>query len=135
MKKESAINLTNNLLMLGIIIADIVLGFIFDFKTKFMYSVAISVIALALLNLVVILIKEINKIETKKLSPIVYLVHLILGCLIFYILKYVGRYNDFGYLYWLGLILGMSLPYIILNKMEKKINSKSNNGPKFRINR
>ena len=138
MKKIKFINLINCILLAIIVITDIVLGFVFKADSRFYYSTVLCLAISGLVNLGFILIKELAVLayDSKKYHPIMFGAHIFIGVLCYYLIKNLKGYNEYWYLYWTGLAIGIVLPIVIVYFLEKRNNKKSNTGkPKFIVNK
>lgn len=139
MKKLKNIKLINYLLIALIFLVNIVLFIIFKLDVRAFYSMTISTIAVGVIDLVFIAIKEalVLSYDSNKYEPIAHAGHAIIGVLCFYLVKYLNGYDKYYYLYWLGLILGIVIPIIVSFLLIRlKSNKKKENGqPKFIVNK
>lgn len=117
----------------------IILAFVFKCDSRFYYSTVICLAASGLVNLGFILIKELAVLEydSKRYHPIMFGAHIFIGVLCYYLLQNIKGYNEYWYLYWIGLVLGIILPIIIVYFLEKRNakDSKNSKTPKFVVNK
>lgn len=139
MKKLKNIKLINYILILLIFLVNIALSIVFRLDVRAFYIVSISTIAVGVINLVFIAIKEalVLSYDSNKYEPIAHAGHVIVGVLCFYLVRYLNGYDKYYYLYWLGLILGIAIPITISLLIIKLKASKKNENkqPKFIVNK
>jgi len=90
--------------------------------------------SLSIINIVLIGFKEyfIKEYSSKKYTLIMHATYCVLNCGSYYLVKYVGGYESFFYLYWLLSYLGsivIVIMFIIFNKHAK------DDKPKFKVNK
>lgn len=90
--------------------------------------------SLSIVNIVLIGFKEyfIKEYSSKKYTLIMHATYCVLNCGSYYLVKYVGGYESFFYLYWLLSYLGsivIVIMFIIFNKHAK------DDKPKFKVNK
>ena len=139
MKKIKLLNLINCILLRIIIIIDIVLAFVFKLDFRFYYSTVLCLAIAGLVNLLFVLIKELTVLayDSKRYHPIMFGAHIFIGVLGYYLLQNLKCYNEYWYLYWSGLIIGIILPVIIVYLLQIRSDKKktNTNKPKFIVNR
>lgn len=139
MKKLKNIKLINIIFITLICAVNIILCFLFKFNLNHFYFAAISLIAIGLINIIFIAIKEamILSYDSNKYEPIVHIGHIFVGAVGLYLVKYVKGYDRFLHLYWIGLSIGIVIPiiisFVIMTIKNKRKNS--NDKPKFLVNK
>ncbi len=139
MNKIKILNIINGII-LGIIgIVDFILGIFFHFDLRFYYSTVLFLAATGLINLIFIALKEafVLSYDSKRFLPVLFGCHVFFGVMMYYIVKYINKYEDYIYLYWVGLLLEIILPGVLVYVLEKIFKKKKNKGkePKFIVNR
>lgn len=139
MKKLKMIKLINYILVALIALTNIVLSFIFKFNLPQYYIFIASLIAVGIINLIFMAIKEatVMSYDSNKFEPIAHAGYIIVAVLCFYLVKYLNEYNKFFFLYWIGLLIGAIIPICITLALTitKKSKSAGKDKPKFIVNK
>lgn len=138
MKKIKLINLINYISIIVVAVIDLILAFVFKLDFRFYYSTVLCLAISGLLNLGFILIKELAVLEydSKRFYPIMFGAHIFIGVFAYYLIENLKSFNEYWYLYWIGLFLGFILPIVIVHLLEIKAKkNKKTNKPKFVVNR
>ena len=127
MKKRTLLIL-NIIFMVLSAILDIVLGIIFKFDIRFYYATLFTMMGISLGNVLFILLGYLAvpgyDISTYQIAREAS--YLIIGVGAYYIVKYINRYEEYPYLYWIItilLIITCVITFIVLDKLERKKNA------------
>lgn len=138
MKKIHVIYIIQMIIYAIIATLNIALGVAFEFKTDFYYSTIILLfIAQGILSLIIIAVKETVEpaYTSSKVEPIIYISHIIIGAVIYYLLKFLGQFDKFIILYWISAVIGFIAPIIICLLFNNFKKDKKEDGPKFLVNK
>ena len=130
-----------NIINISSIILAIVIGLIIGFVNKeivfFYKDLCVTFAVTGIINFLFLLIKEAKLLEydSKKFTPILFVVHTFLGVALYYLALFVD-FSKFAILLWTLLAVAILLPiilFIVLNYFSKK--KKKNNKPRFIVNK
>ncbi len=134
MNRNNVLNCLTYFINLISVVAVITLVSIFRNDVMGYYITLWIIMALSIINIVLIGFKEylIKEYSSKKYTLIMHATYCVLNCGSYYLVKYVGGYESYFYLYWLLSYLGsivIVVLFIILNKHAK------DDKPKFKVNK
>lgn len=90
---------------------------------KSLYATIYTFLGLGLLEVIVLLIRVLEKDIIKSLTSYVHVAYMVTSLICYYVLRYVGHYEEFIALYWilyLALTLIAVVVFVILNFKIKK---------------
>lgn len=124
----------NYFLLAIYVVADIVLGIIWDFDIRFYYSTIAFMIAASLTYLIFMIIKlMVNKdYSFRRYTPALHSSYTIVAVLSYYVLNGLKHYDEYYYLYWLLLILPSIITTIVFSILNSKVKDEK---PKIVANR
>jgi len=119
------------------IVAIIVLAIVLKLDINFYYSSLGIIMGLGLFNLITIMIEEmvIKEYQAQRFTIAMHAFYTVLNVGAYYLVKYVGGYEVYNYLYLILSFVGTILivvMFMIFNYHSKKDNN--DNKPKFRVN-
>ncbi len=140
MDKKQLINFINLATILLALVIIVLISALNNFNEYLYYSFSIGLAAIGVINLVFIAIKEaiLGENSKKKYNIVPHSLHVVFGVLCYYLLVYLGGYDKYNYIYWIGFVLAIIIPiivYLVIDIIYQKKHKNSNNGPKFIVNK
>ena len=98
--------------LMGLFLASIIFFMVF-FKMEYwsFMSALIATMSFGFLNIILLLVKVLNRYEIKRFTGAIYATIVAIGVLGYYVLKYVDKYQEGRVIYWIvyGLLLVVSV--------------------------
>ena len=109
--------------LMGLFLASIIFFMVF-FKMEYwsFMGTLISTMSYGFLNIILLLIKVLNRYEIKRLTGAIYATIVAIGVLGYYVLKYVDKYQEARLIYWIvyGLLLVVSVTVLTVINYKLK---------------
>lgn len=109
--------------LMGLFLASIIFFMVF-FKMEYwsFMGTLISTMSYGFLNIILLLIKVLNRYEIKRLTGAIYATIVAIGVLGYYVLKYVDKYQEGRIIYWIvyGLLLIASVTVLTVINYKLK---------------
>lgn len=109
--------------LMGLFLASIIFFMVF-FKMEYwsFMGTLISTMSYGFLNIILLLIKVLNRYEIKRLTGAIYATIVAIGVLGYYVLKYVDKYQEARLIYWIvyGLLLVASVTVLTVINYKLK---------------
>ena len=98
--------------LMGLFLASVIFFMVF-FKMEYwsFMSTLIATMSFGFLNIILLLVKVLNRYEIKRFTGAIYATIVAIGVLGYYVLKYVDKYQEGRVIYWIvyGLLLVVSV--------------------------
>ena len=98
--------------LMGLFLASVIFFMVF-FKMEYwsFMSALIATMSFGFLNIILLLVKVLNRYEIKRFTGAIYATIVAIGVLGYYVLKYVDKYQEGRVIYWIvyGLLLVVSV--------------------------
>jgi len=109
--------------LMGLFLASVIFFMVF-FKMEYwsFMGTLISTMSYGFLNIILLLIKVLNRYEIKRLTGAIYATIVAIGVLGYYVLKYVDKYQEGRIIYWIvyGLLLVASVTVLTVINYKLK---------------
>jgi len=109
--------------LMGLFLASVIFFMVF-FKMEYwsFMGTLISTMSYGFLNIILLLIKVLNRYEIKRLTGAIYATIVAIGVLGYYVLKYVDKYQEARLIYWIvyGLLLVASVTVLTVINYKLK---------------
>lgn len=109
--------------LMGLFLASVIFFMVF-FKMEYwsFMGTLISTMSYGFLNIILLLIKVLNRYEIKRLTGAIYATIVAIGVLGYYVLKYVDKYQEGRLIYWIvyGLLLVASVTVLTVINYKLK---------------
>lgn len=132
--KSKIFIILNIIFVLGCIAGDIALGFYFNFNSSFFYSTIFFVLGIAIGNLIFLIIHLLIETTYKfnKFIPIMHASYLVISALMYYVIEWVGKFDEYKIIYWsvYGGLVAVDLIVFLILSFRKEPDDK----PKFKVN-
>ena len=108
--------------LMGLFLASVIFFMVF-FKMEYwsFMGALIATMSFGFLNIILLLVKVLNRYEIKRLTGAIYATIVAIGVLGYYVLKYVDKYQEGRVIYWIvyGLLLVVSVT--VLTFINRKV--------------
>ena len=109
--------------LMGLFLASVIFFMVF-FKMKYWSFMGTLIVTMSygFLNIILLLIKVLNRYEIKRLTGAIYATIVAIGVLGYYVLKYVDKYQEARLIYWIvyGLLLVASVTVLTVINYKLK---------------
>lgn len=134
MNRKNVLNCLTYFINIFAVVAIITLVIIYKNDVMGYYITLWIIMALSIVNIILIGFKEyfIKEYSSKKYSLIMHATYCVINCGAYYLVKYVGGYESFFYLYWLLSYLGSIIVIVMFMIFNKHA---GDDKPKFKVNK